>query len=309
MSNSISAALRGRPALNISNHLDQWHVANTIPRAGPRLIHTRRNDKIQLTPQMIEEQKGDRFDEFVTVYPVGVNLANHQDFNGGTARRADQVPNSAPYKITDLYRPPMPNLDVDVSVDRVPRHKMSFQLVKQIRDFKNGRSNEYCKMDKCVKKYEEIVRPKFRPTATFELEAPMPLGSVSIDGKLAKKLITRPCAAPAANIVEGEAACFKASQNRDYKSVFIKRNAIAPQTVTVPSTSTNTNTMFRDYKYQPNLRRNYPISFVNITGTDTSYAPDQLPDRTLQKLKYKLNPAKASCLSERPLFGASSGGF
>lgn len=292
---SITSALRNKPSLDLSQNLESWYLSSRIERAGPQLRRTRKSSTVTLTPQMIEELKGDRFDEFVTVYPKGVNLANHQDFHS-----RGPVPTSAPYKITDLYRPPMPNLDVDVNLARVPRPKMSYELVKQIRDYVHGRDNQYCKLDKCVKKAEDVLHAVIRPTAVFELEAPMPLGSASIDGKLAKKVVTAVCNAPTANIVEGDPTCMESMVSMNENNSHIRQDQLRVDSISAVKTSTDTTNFVREKHVE--LKRNYPVSFMKVVNTSSSYAPNQLPDRTAQKLKFKLKPTTN-------MYGAAPSGF
>lgn len=160
--------------------VSNWGQNTNILKDPPKGIHTRRIDKVGETSDITKliDGSGDRACEYIQIYPrgvnpmVGVSFGNNGNNAGAGGRtvgnRGQQA--SLPYKIGDVFRPPIQTPQELLPLSRLPRVLFS--------QCSNPENIDFSKKIQCpqtdyrqIKK--EVIHTQARPTAVYQYETPL----------------------------------------------------------------------------------------------------------------------------------------
>lgn len=138
--------------------VEGWNTNNNILRDPPKSIHTRRKDKVGDNMDIIEmiDDSCDRASEAILQYPRGVNpmvkvsYGNHNaGMFGAPTNTSNRPAAKLPYRIGDVFRPPIWRQEDLLPLSRLPRVNFAHTTNPGMPDFAidnrcdtNNRTNE-----------------------------------------------------------------------------------------------------------------------------------------------------------------------
>ena len=160
--------------------VNNWGTNTNILKDPPKGIHTRRIDKVGQTSDITDyiDSSGDRACEYIRQYPLGVNPMVGVSFgnygnNGGAGGRTSQCRGtsaSLPYKIGDVFRPPILRQEDLLPLSRQPRLTTSQTANPCDIDFTK---RIHCPRDDYRQIKQDVIHTSARPTAIYKYETPI----------------------------------------------------------------------------------------------------------------------------------------
>ena len=118
-------------------NIEEWNGRTSIVKNPPQSVMTRHKPKVGQDNSLLDmvDDSGDRFQQFISVYPKGVNQMVSVNY-GNSLSESTGTYSKLPYKIMDggAFRPPIIRQEDLLPLSRLPRISFNIDSMKLIND-------------------------------------------------------------------------------------------------------------------------------------------------------------------------------